>query len=184
MKCKRSFYITPFFWRGDNWHLPLIFSGMDWCDSAGWKIPLKGLHSLSSGNNWNGWCYSNVLIWIWLTQSIVTRHFMTLTVTRTRKWRALLCNLYVGRCYFQSKVCGIFSRQNKSCFDERCLTKSARQINNDINSENSEHHTDYPVPGSRSVMTIEKASGRQVGSAASGTREKRGDLSFFPTRTR
>ena len=68
---------------------------MNWCDSVGKKIHLKGLHSLSSRNNLNGWCYSIARIWIWLTHSIVTHPLMTLTVTKRRKWKVLLCNLHV-----------------------------------------------------------------------------------------
>ena len=78
----------------DNWHVPLFFPGMNWCSSVGNKNPLKGLHSLSSGNNWIGWCYAILLIWIWLTQGTVTHPAMTLAVTKKRKWKAL-CNLHV-----------------------------------------------------------------------------------------
>ena len=65
----------------DNWHMPLFFSGMNSCDSAGKKIRLKELHSLSSKNTLNGWCYSIARIWIWLARTIVMHPFMTLTVT-------------------------------------------------------------------------------------------------------
>ena len=93
MKCKLSFYIDPSFSWNDNWHLPLFSSGMKWCDSVGKKIPPKGLHSLSSRTNLNGWCYSIAHIWIWLTRTIVTHPFMTLTVKG--KLKVLLCNLHV-----------------------------------------------------------------------------------------
>ena len=95
MRCKLPFYLTLFVSWNDNWQIPLIFLGMNWCDSVGEKIPLKGLHSLSSGNNWNGWCYTIVIIWIWPTQSIVTHLLMTLTATKERKLKVLLCNLHV-----------------------------------------------------------------------------------------
>ena len=93
MKCKLSFYIDPSFSWNDNWHLPLFSSGMKWCDSVGKKIPPKGLHSLSSRTNLNGWCYSIVHIWIWLTRTIVIHPFMTLTVKG--KLKVLLCNWHV-----------------------------------------------------------------------------------------
>ena len=95
MKCERSFYIYQFFSWNDNWHLLLFLSGMNWCDSVGGKIPLKGLRSLSSRNILNGWCYSIAHIWIWLVQTIVTHPLMTPTVTKKLKWKVRLCNLHV-----------------------------------------------------------------------------------------
>ena len=93
MRCKPLFYLTPSFSWNDNWHLSFVFPGMNWCNSVGKKIPLKGLPSLSYGNNWNGWCYVIVLIWIWLTETIVTRPVMTLSMTKKRNMKPLLCNL-------------------------------------------------------------------------------------------
>ena len=150
MKCKLSFYITPFVSGNENWHLPLFFSGMNWWDSVGKKIPLKGLRSVSSRSNLNGWCYSIVLIWICLTYS------MTLTVTKERKLKVLLCNLHVdlhvrGLDMMRSCILYVFQQllfpkdglrnlfESRLC--EMCLTKVAwRQINN---NKNNEHHTKY-----------------------------------------
>lgn len=90
MRCKPYFYLIPFSPWNDNWHLSLFFSGMTWCDSVGKKHPLNGRRSLSYGNNLNGWCYSIVPIWTWLTQSIVSLSVMTLT--KKQNWK-VLCNL-------------------------------------------------------------------------------------------
>ena len=95
MKCKPPYFVAPFSSWNDDRLLALIFSGMNWRGSAGKKIPLGGLHSLTSGNNWNVWCYTIVLIWIWLTETIVTHHVMTLSVTKKRNWK-VLCNLDVN----------------------------------------------------------------------------------------
>ena len=94
MTCKLHFYLPQFFSWKDNRHLPLFFLDMNWCDSVGNRNLLEGLHSLSSGNNLNGWCYGNVLIWVWVTQGIVTHPAMTSTVTRKWNWKAR-CNLHV-----------------------------------------------------------------------------------------
>ena len=93
MRCKHYFYIILFSSWHDNWHMPLFFLGMNWCDSVGKKYPLNGRRSLLYGNNLNGWCCSIVLIWIWLTQSIVAHSAMTFTVTKKQNWK-VLCNLH------------------------------------------------------------------------------------------
>ena len=160
MKCKLSFYITPFVSRNENWHLPLFFSGMNWWDSVGKKIPLKGLRSLSSRSNLNGWCYSIVLIWICLTYSIVTHPLMTLTVTKERKLKVLLCNSHAdlhvrGLDMMRSYILYVFQLllfpkdglrnlfESRLC--EMCLTKVARrQILKTMNITQSTSFIMYP----------------------------------------
>ena len=104
-----DFYLPQYFSWNDNEHPPLFFSGMNWCNSVGNKNLLKGLHSLSYERNWNGWCYVIVLIWIWLTQGIVTHPAMTLTATKNWNWKAR-CNFYVNLHL------RFFSHDNKSVF--------------------------------------------------------------------
>ena len=165
IRCKPYFNLIPFFPWNDNWHLSLFYSDTNWCDSVGKKRLLNGRRSLSYGNNWNGWCYSIALIWIWLTQSIVTHSLMTLTVTKKQNWK-VLCNLYadlhvrffdmmtrqhntctfLSRCCFQSTACGIWY------FFMKCAQQ--RQHGKLMITETMTKHPKFPKAPSISLRNI------------------------------